>query len=459
MKDMPYFHTFLKQYPNRKNIKESLKTSNLHQALERMEKRLTRMKLFWSDKDDELMPIEAEALPIRSEPGEYFHNLHTASHLDAASLEDLSEIQTQVFMDSYDEASGPETPANEALIVKYTAQKTSVERLLSKEDQKLNPAPHPYSTSLTAARKLLTKEYEADHRDRKVLLKLNKSVEKFLVFLDLPDVSLENLRSKTVKDYVRFSRDNQIPKNTFSSELGHLIAVFENAQQENYINQNLANPFRGHKLKGFKKQIPKAYYSTDQVELLATHALVEKRFDILTIIAVSFYTGMRSSELFDCKLKSHNDILYFLVAPDGGKTVNSNRNTPLHASLKKWLYKCNLMPEIDEGFAWDSPTAGAFNKIFNRFNETHFIKKHNIDEKEGTYSHHSFRHGLINSLFDAGLTELNIADIVGHGRDTVAQTETGKTYLKLAKLPKLHEHVNLMPTIELPTFKYDKKWN
>ncbi len=117
-----------------------------------------------------------------------------------------------MFSDSYNEASGPETSANEALIVKYTAQKSSVERLLSRDDQKLNPKPHPYSTSLTAARKLLTKEYEADHRDRKVLLKLNRSVEKFLVFLDLPDVSLENLRSKTVKNYVRFSRDNQIPK-------------------------------------------------------------------------------------------------------------------------------------------------------------------------------------------------------------------------------------------------------
>jgi len=159
-----------------------------------MEKRLIQMKLFWSDKDDELMPTEAQAIQIRSEPEEYFHNLHTASHLDAASLEDLSEIQTQVFMDSYDEANEPETCPNEALIVKYTVQKTSVERLLSKEDQKLNPAPHPHSTSLRAARKLLSKEYEADHRDRKVLLKLKRSVEKFLAFLDLPDVSLENLR-------------------------------------------------------------------------------------------------------------------------------------------------------------------------------------------------------------------------------------------------------------------------
>ena len=62
-------------------------------------------------------------------------------------------------------------------------------------------------------------------------------------------------------------------------------------------------------------------------------------------------------------------------------------------------------------------------------------------------------------LFDCKLTELIIADIVGHGRSTVAQTETGKSYLKLAKLSKLRGHVNLMPTIELPTFKYNKKWN
>ena len=36
------------------------------------------------------------------------------------------------------------------------------------------------------------------------------------------------------------------------------------------------------------------------------------------------------------------------------------------------------MPEIDEGFAWGSPSVDAFNKTFKRFNETHYIKKHNI---------------------------------------------------------------------------------
>tara|TARA_B100000768_G_scaffold141911_1_gene133683 strand:- start:366 stop:554 length:189 start_codon:yes stop_codon:yes gene_type:complete len=39
------------------------------------------------------------------------------------------------------------------------------------------------------------------------------------------------------------------------------------------------------------------------------------------------------------------------------------------------------------------------------------------------------------------------------------KTELGKTYLKLGKLPKLCEHVNLIPKRELPVFNYDNKYN
>ena len=39
------------------------------------------------------------------------------------------------------------------------------------------------------------------------------------------------------------------------------------------------------------------------------------------------------------------------------------------------------------------------------------------------------------------------------------KTEPGKTYLKLAKLPKLHEHVNLIPKIKLPVSNYNSKYN
>ncbi len=148
-----------------------------------------------------------------------------------------------------------------------------------------------------------------------------------------------------------------------------------------------------------------------------------------------------------------------MVAPDGEKTVNSNRNTPRHTRLENWPDESNLMPDIDEGFAWDSPRADAFNSAFNPFNDIHFIKKHNIDEKEGTYWHRSFRHGLINNHFAAGLDALITADVVAHVRSTVAKAVSGETYLKLAKLPKLHEHVYLIPKIKLPVSNYNSKYN
>ena len=39
------------------------------------------------------------------------------------------------------------------------------------------------------------------------------------------------------------------------------------------------------------------------------------------------------------------------------------------------------------------------------------------------------------------------------------KTEPGKTYLKLGKLPKLCEHVNLIPKRELPVFNYENEYN
>ena len=148
-----------------------------------------------------------------------------------------------------------------------------------------------------------------------------------------------------------------------------------------------------------------------------------------------------------------------MVAPDGEKTVNSNRNTLRHTRLEIWPDESNLMPDIDEGFTWNSPSADAFNSAFNPFNDIHFIKKHNIDEKEGTYSDRSFRHGRVNNHFAAGSDALITADVVAHVRSTVAKTVSGETYLKLARLPKLHEHGNLIPKIKLPVSNYNSKYN
>jgi integrase len=67
----------------------------------------------------------------------------------------------------------------------------------------------------------------------------------------------------------------------------------------------------------------------------ANKTKAKKRKDILINIGVSYYTGMRSSELYECKLKEEDGVLYFQI--NDGKTANSNRNVPLHNHLREWL--------------------------------------------------------------------------------------------------------------------------
>ena len=158
---------------------------------------------------------------------------------------------------------------------------------------------------------------------------------------------------------------------------------------------------------------------------------------------------MRSSELYHCVLKEdENKVLYFDILD--GKTESSIRPAPLHPALEKWLTDCNLMPEINNGFDWKTPTDDAFNKSFNRFNRKHFIRKHIISEESGKYSHHSFRHGMATRLYDLGYTELQVADVVGHSRNTVARTESGKTYIKKKNISKIYKLIEDIEPIDLP---------
>mgnify|MGYP003634091974 CR=1 FL=1 len=92
-------------------------------------------------------------------------------------------------------------------------------------------------------------------------------------------------------------------------------------------------------------------------------------------------------------------------------------------------------------------------KSFNRFNRKHFIRKHNISEESGKYSHHSFRHGMATRLHKIGYTELQVADVIGHSRNTVARTESGKTYIKIKKVNEIYKMIKDIEPIKLP------KWN
>jgi Phage integrase family. len=133
-----------------------------------------------------------------------------------------------------------------------------------------------------------------------------------------------------------------------------------------------------------------------------------------------------------------------------GKTVTSVRPVPLHSYLERWLTNNKLLPEVGQKFNWPNTTADAFNKSFNRFSKINLVNKYNISETDGKLSHHSFRHGMSTRLHEKGLSELEVAHVVGHKQGTVAQTTSGKTYIKKAQIPTILGHIEKIEPIELP---------
>jgi integrase len=464
MKGLPWFKQYIKQYPKRKNVKESLRTPSLYGALELLHKRLREMGLVWSDTNNSLEPLLAKEIPRLSEEGEYFRALDQVSrlsdsqlipridpaHPNAPSLP--RDIEQDIFMEVMEfGADGPDPAPRAEAISRHNARMKAYDRAERKEDQKRFPAPHPYEATLLSAAALLVADYEADHRTKKDTARINTAAKKFLAWLEQDDVPLTKVTPNHVKQYVRYARDAGIPKNTFSAETGKLKKIYQIAIEEGRLAEEANNPFANIKLKNFQLARPKASYLPEHAEILAQEAKSNNRKDVLLNIAISYYTGMRSSELYESTIQEKDGIIYFQIK--AGKTASAKRDVPLHFHLLEWLRAGDRLPDIGCGFNWRSPTKSEFNKAFNRFSDTYLLKKHKVSEETGTLSHHSFRHGMSTRLFEAGYSELEVAHVVGHSAETVGRTESSRTYIKKASLPKLQERINSIKPISLPPIK------
>lgn len=445
------------EYRNRKNIKESLRTSHLPTALECLHRRLAELGLTLDPVTEDLHPHpsklnnrEQATQPTHEiRPEEAYHKARNAASMWTDNeIEGVMEIESDVFHEQI-EALHIQDPAKaKKYHQRHQARIDGYERVLSKEDTKFNPTPHKYAITLKRAAELLAQDYKEAGKTQKQLGRVNISVGKFLSFLDMPDVNLTDIAIRHVKQYIRHSARKDIPLNTFSAELGILDKVFQIAQEEGLINDYANNPFLGHRpLEGFKKAETKGIFEPDITELLAIEALNASRYDILVTVAVSYYTGMRCSELFECVLVNEDDTLCFDIR--AAKTTASIRKVPLHDHLRAWLTSNELLPELGKSFEWSATSTDAFNKRFNRFNKTHLIKKHKPESK-GPLTHHSFRHGMATRLHRLGLTELEVASVIGHSRDTVAQTTSGRVYIAEEEVKRVYKFVNMVRALDLP---------
>ena len=95
-----------------------------------------------------------------------------------------------------------------------------------------------------------------------------------------------------------------------------------------------------------------------------------KRSAIYQLILLSWYTGARVSEFFNCRLEIKDGISILSLAEGGGKTEVAKSLVPIHPALSQALQEKGMIPKTGQRFIWPVKTSNALEKRFLRFKKS-----------------------------------------------------------------------------------------
>ena len=413
-------------YPNsRKNYKESLRTSDYNLAYERANKRLKELQIIERPKSKPML-VGVDAYWKAAEDFEAM----TDDDLDIMHDHITEMISNSTISDHIDEFKVTDEQS-------YSHAKNNlmaIEREREKRKSKFYDKPHPYPVGLSVMSKKYTEELKAEGKPSKTQNKVKNAVKRFLNYRGITDIELRLITPKIVSDYIKFGRLEDWAISTFRNDINYLGAAFEFAKREGFLN-NIANPFRGQKMRNFKEPIKKEPFRYEMVAKLIELTSGDK--ELTQLIFVSYYTGMRLNEIFMARLDRFENTRGFKVAEDGGKTEAATRIIPLHSELKKFNLK-----------EWTCPSSNALGKRFGRIKDK-MLKDLGILHYKKNYSHHSFRHLFSKILLTAKYSELETADLTGHKKSNIGRTEAGKTYFARQPMDKLISMIESIPKLEI----------
>ena len=263
-------------------------------------------------------------------------------------------------------------------------------------------------------------------QDALVIFKRDKAEEKEDYYLkmystavrlftaSLPEMPpLTEVKRAHVREWLK----NIKPTTARSTRLMHLSRlgqVFEYAQENENISDELANPFRGHKL-GKSDDKPRPPMADDQLLVLlkATDGLWDRLPPIF-----ARHTGMRHKEIFYSSLVEIDSVWCLdISATDDGKfkpkAANSKKIVPLHSSIVDLVRRCH--PQLK--------------KRNQRTHVTNFSKlkrKHFPDQEDLCF--HSLRHSFITYAMREEVNPTILSQVVGH-KTLKGRSETENRYL------------------------------
>lgn len=275
------------------------------------------------------------------------------------------------------------------------------------------------------------KRDKADEKEDYYLKMYSTAVRLFTE--SIPEMPMAEIKRSHVRNWLKAIKQTAA-KNTRLMYLSRLGQIFEYAQENENISEELANPFRGHKLgKGDEK--PRIPMSDD--ELLLLLKATNDPWDRLPPI-IARHTGMRHKEIFYSSLITVQGVVCLDIkeTADGKfktKTANSKRIVPLHSSIADLVSR--LHPQLKKR----NQRTHASN--FSKLKRKHFPGQDDL-------CFHSLRHSFITYAMREEVNQVMLSELVGHAT-LKGRTETETRYLHGYSVAKEKALIEKVPPLDL----------
>jgi len=256
-------------------------------------------------------------------------------------------------------------------------------------------------------------------------------------------------RNLSIEELSKLNGYEKLSVRTINTYLQTYAGLFSWAKKNRYVSENL---FDGASVKESKKQAEAAKrgaFLQDQIDLMLRELLQNERGLINKDYQkwgslIGLYTGARLNEICQIELsdiKEDAGIWYFDINDEGDKkhlkNSASRRWVPIHdrllelgllgyADALRARGETRLFPEFSlsekEGYG----------RALGRWFNDRFLVQLGIKSKGLVF--HSFRHGMITKLLQAGVEENLAKAIVGHTRQGVTQKHYFKQGYTLAQM-------------------------
>ncbi|QWV98638.1 site-specific integrase [Geomonas nitrogeniifigens] len=253
--------------------------------------------------------------------------------------------------------------------------------------------------------------------------------------ITLPPNMYKLYSGRTIKQILAMDGITPMSTTSANKHLTRLSSLLKYAVQEGRMRANYAESMQVQD-KRRSDEVRKAY-SLEDIKKVVEHLPLQKDYpERYWVPVLGMFTGMRLDEICQLHVEDvheHGGIWSININDHGDKKLKntaSRRIIPIHPTVLSLGFigyvealkaqSCqrlwnNLHRRDADGYG------SAFGKWFQRFN-----REYVTTDKAKVF--HSFRHTVADTLKQAGVQEVVIAEILGHANDSMTMSRYGKRY-------------------------------